>query len=438
MRPNVSIRLSQCMIVKNEEKNIERALSWGKEIMWEQVVVDTGSTDRTVELAEKLGARVFRFTWIDDFAAAKNYAIGQAGGDWIAFLDADEYMMPEDVRKMPDILEELERRKLDGLSTGWQQLDDRGQIFSSGTQVRFFKNSQDIRYRRRIHEQLESRAGRPLRLGDGAEELSIFHTGYQGENLRGKIKSGRNRTLILKELESNPHDFEMMGYMGDECLDSGEKDAAEEWYGRAIEHMPEQIDGSDQRSAVTFTRMLILLTEKEPVSLELVENIYGQGTEKLPWEADLDYVMGHFYAVQGQMKEAVVYLENALHKLNLYKCNNKALLLAANLPEAYELLTGCCCESGDLEKGITYGVAYLKYNKYGMGVLERILKVLLAEEGDGIYEAVLNFLSQLYDWMVLKDKLFLLKAVQRSGCNGFASYIIGRIFSAEERQALKL
>ena len=49
------IRLSQCMIVKNEEKNIERALSWGKSFMWEQIVVDTGSTDRTVEIARRLG-----------------------------------------------------------------------------------------------------------------------------------------------------------------------------------------------------------------------------------------------------------------------------------------------------------------------------------------------------------------------------------------------
>ncbi len=69
------VRLSQCMIVKNEEKNIERALSWGKDIMYEQIVVDTGSTDRTVEIAKGMGAKVYHFEWIDDFAAAKNYAI---------------------------------------------------------------------------------------------------------------------------------------------------------------------------------------------------------------------------------------------------------------------------------------------------------------------------------------------------------------------------
>ena len=100
------ISISQCMIVKNEEKNIRRALSWAKEIVQEQVVVDTGSTDRTVEIAESMGAKIFHFEWCDDFSAAKNYAIEQATGDWIAFLDADEYFTPEDGSD-PDCGEEL-------------------------------------------------------------------------------------------------------------------------------------------------------------------------------------------------------------------------------------------------------------------------------------------------------------------------------------------
>ena len=72
--------ISQCMIVKNEEENIIRALAWGKELFDEQIVVDTGSTDQTVELAKSMGAKVYRFDWIDDFAAAKNFAISKANG----------------------------------------------------------------------------------------------------------------------------------------------------------------------------------------------------------------------------------------------------------------------------------------------------------------------------------------------------------------------
>ena len=88
MKQKKCVRISQCMIVKNEEKNIERALSWGREIMWEQIVVDTGSTDRTIEIAK---------------------------GDWICFLDADEYMMSEDARKLKELLDGLEKDAFDGI-----------------------------------------------------------------------------------------------------------------------------------------------------------------------------------------------------------------------------------------------------------------------------------------------------------------------------------
>ena len=108
--------ISQCMIVKNEEKNIRRALSWGKDIMCEQIVVDTGSSDRTVEIAREMGAKIFSFPWINDFAAAKNFAIDQAKGDWIAFLDADESFTPEDAAKIPEILEYV-GDDVDGAST---------------------------------------------------------------------------------------------------------------------------------------------------------------------------------------------------------------------------------------------------------------------------------------------------------------------------------
>ena len=86
--------------------------------MWEQIVVDTGSTDRTVEIAAKMGAKVFRFSWIDDFAAAKNYAIEQAEGDWIALLDADEYMTEQDGEKLVTVLQEADQKGMDGLSMG--------------------------------------------------------------------------------------------------------------------------------------------------------------------------------------------------------------------------------------------------------------------------------------------------------------------------------
>ena len=144
------IHISQCMIVKNEEKNIERALTWGRTVMWEQIVVDTGSTDRTVDLARQMGAKVYSIEWQDDFAAAKNYAIDQAKGDWIVFLDADEYMTEEDAEKLPEVFRQLIQESFDGVTAFLHNLDDNGKIFSSCSHLRFFRNIPDIRDRKSV------------------------------------------------------------------------------------------------------------------------------------------------------------------------------------------------------------------------------------------------------------------------------------------------
>lgn len=434
------IRISQCMIVKNEEKNIERALIWGKNIMWEQIVVDTGSADNTVELAKKMGAKVLHFQWIDDFAAAKNYAIEQAKGDWIALLDADEYMDPEDAKKMYFGLSNIIDDSFDGVGTGWQQIDDQGEISLSGTQVRFFRNQPDIRYRRRIHEQLYSLTGRELRIADVSEQISIFHTGYQRNELHDKKKSNRNQVLILKELEEDPKSYEMMGYMGDECLGDGKNNEAKSWYSRAVDAMPSKLPVNDQRSAVTFIRLLQIMTEIEKSSWEDVEPVYNRAVKLLPQEADFDYLIGQYFADQGNIKQAASYLEAGLNKLNTYGCYNKAMFLGADVSNVYRVLTRCFYELGEFEKCLTYGVGYLKIDKYEMGVLARILKVLLpdVEKAAVNYQDVMDFLFKIYDFGSLKDRLFLIKTAEKSDCQEFARYGLSSLFTTEERRRLRL
>ncbi len=437
MEPGKHVRISQCMIVKNEEKNIERALSWGRDVMWEQIVVDTGSSDQTVEIAEGMGAKVYHFDWIDDFAAAKNYAIELAQGDWIAFLDADEYLAPGDGERLLAVLDSLPPDRFDGISTGWQQLDGEGRIFASGTQIRIFRNTPDIRYRRRIHEQLESVDGRELQIGDVVASLSIFHTGYQGEAYVKKNEGGRNRKLILEELKDNPGDHEMMGYMGDECLEDGDRAGAEQWYRRSVENMPRRLLEGDQRSAVTYARLLTILAEKDGTSWEGMRQIYKRAVEHFPKEADFDYIVGRFFAALGKAGKASSYLEAALKKLDDFGCSNRALLLASNLLDAYELLVRCCFEAGESQKCVTYAVACLKYDKYIMTVLSRLL-LLLAPEGGGReeYHRILQFFWGIYDLSSLKDRLFLVKTAQKTGCSGFAGYMAEKLFSPQERAAL--
>lgn len=91
--------ISLCMIVRNEEKSLGRCLSSVADIMDEIIIVDTGSTDRTKEIAAEYGATIYDFEWIDDFAAARNYAFAQAACEYIMWLDAD------------DVIEEIDRER---------------------------------------------------------------------------------------------------------------------------------------------------------------------------------------------------------------------------------------------------------------------------------------------------------------------------------------
>ena len=105
------LKISACAIVKNEEGNLPRWLACAKELADEMVVVDTGSTDRTAELAREAGASVYSFEWRKDFAAAKNFALRKAKGDWIVFLDADEYFSEEDIPKVRVHIQRLDKER---------------------------------------------------------------------------------------------------------------------------------------------------------------------------------------------------------------------------------------------------------------------------------------------------------------------------------------
>src|SRR6516165_8985780 len=99
----MSAQVSLCMIVRNEEANLGLCLDTAADLVDEIVVVDTGSTDRTREIAAQYGARVYDFRWVDDFSAARNESLRHATGRWIFWLDAD------------DRIDELNRQRLRNL-----------------------------------------------------------------------------------------------------------------------------------------------------------------------------------------------------------------------------------------------------------------------------------------------------------------------------------
>jgi tetratricopeptide (TPR) repeat protein len=197
--------LSVCLIVKNEEAHLARCLASVRALADEIVVVDTGSTDRTVDVAHSFGARLFDLVWPDDFSAARNFAIAQAGGDWILSIDADESIAARDHGRIRDL---LARQDLDVIVAsqrhyltasavvGWQPGAggyDEGAPYPGFLDIgcaRLFRNRPWLRFRNRVHEEVASTdPAQPVAWGRG--EFVIHHYGKAGDRdlLRGKAEA---------------------------------------------------------------------------------------------------------------------------------------------------------------------------------------------------------------------------------------------------------
>ncbi len=419
-------RVSLCMIVKNEEKNMERVLSWGEGILWEKIVVDTGSTDKTVELAEKLGAKVYHFPWIDDFAAARNFALEKVEGDWILMLDADEYPAPGMPEKLFPVLAQM--GGFDGAFCSVFGLDEKGGINACSSRILLFRNTPMLRYRRRIHEQLGFTDGREMRLANGEKELAFFHDGYAGEVYEKKKSSKRNLHLLEQELSEHPKDYEIMGYLGDEYRNFGDIKQAKKWYLRSVGHMPKTLPGSDPRSSWTFSS-LILLYAMEGSHLE-AEQIYETAVKKQPGEADFDYQMGIFCVAASRWANGAVYLSRALAKVEQSQTGNSCMQTKASLEQIYENLALCFLRSGRRKEAVETAVALLKAKPYDMKGLYILLSAFYEDGGEKadteVYmENVLSFLKRIYVSFSLKDRFFIAKAAEKAGWDVLKLWVEG-------------
>ena len=197
------MKLSACVITKNEEENIGTWLASMKKIADEMIVVDTGSTDRTVEMAKEAGARVFHHAWQNDFAAAKNAALEKAKGDWILFLDADEHFSSQTLPKVRPLLEKVEAspKPIVGVICRLINIDkDQGNRFMGAIfQLRIFRNSRDLRYEGKIHEHIVD-VRREEHEMFATPKLVIFHTGYSLHLVRKKLE--RNLDFLRQKEEA--------------------------------------------------------------------------------------------------------------------------------------------------------------------------------------------------------------------------------------------
>lgn len=164
--------ISLCMIVKNEEKHLGKCLMNMKPVVDEMIVVDTGSTDRTKDIAAIFGAKVYDFEWTNDFSAARNSSISKACGDWILVMDADEIISPLDYDALRTLVKQSASRTVGysivtrnynmrtdiiGLTSndGKYKDEEAGIGWILSDKVRLFRNGADIRFEYPVHEVVE-------------------------------------------------------------------------------------------------------------------------------------------------------------------------------------------------------------------------------------------------------------------------------------------
>ncbi len=197
------IKISACTIAKNEARNIGRWVECVKPFADEIIVVDTGSTDNTKEIAVAAGAGIYDFIWCNDFAAAKNFALDKACGDWIVMLDADEYFDEPSQQKLRSFISNSHHdKKIAGFITPFLNIDvdNNNNVLSKSWQMRIFRKEKQLRFEGKIHESLQNFApAGQARDFVVATELQFIHTGYSAALIESKLR--RNLDLILKEVD---------------------------------------------------------------------------------------------------------------------------------------------------------------------------------------------------------------------------------------------
>ncbi len=231
--PSPEQQISLCMIVRDEARDIVACLDSARDLVSEMIVVDTGSQDTTVALAEAAGARVEHFRWCDDFAAARNASLSYAINPWVLVLDADERLTKSSVTGIRDAVSQGD------FVCGLIRLHDANSLDASAEDVvagkarlgelmfvpRLLKRTEDLAYEGIVHESLRQW----LRRHDNQSksiDADLIHFGAVPSLRRERGKSDRNTKLLKQRLALEPNDFTIHGYLAHELIAAGDEEGA--------------------------------------------------------------------------------------------------------------------------------------------------------------------------------------------------------------------
>ena len=221
------LHITACYIVRDDAAHLAASIESVQGGVDEVIVLDTGSTDGSAETAAQLGACVYHASWTDDFAAARNEALSHAAGDWIVFIDADEYFSSETRGHLRHTIETAHAAGDEVLLVPWHNIDEAtGETLLDSYAPRIFRRREGRRYEGRIHEELRDADGclPDVRIVS-PQLLTLVHTGYSA--VLTSAKGERNLRLLLEEERTSQHPERCWRYLAETYDNLGDARMAE-------------------------------------------------------------------------------------------------------------------------------------------------------------------------------------------------------------------
>ena len=289
------MKLSLCMIVKNEEDLLQQSLSKVSRYVEEIIVVDTGSTDRTKEIARSCGALVYDFPWCDDFSAARNFSLEKASCDWVLVLDADEVIIGFDENNIRKVVKS--EQPVVGRIKLINSISDAAGKRRSCERISRLFNRKLFHYEGIIHEQIVRKDGNVF--NTLPVEIMIEHSGYTQEVIQRTDKIVRNITLLERALERRPDDNYLLYQLGKSYYLAKNYNEAVTYFKRALA-LPLNFSLEYVENLVETYGYALINSGKyaEALCLKNYEKYYADSTDYL-------FLMGLVYMNNGEFSKAI-------------------------------------------------------------------------------------------------------------------------------------
>jgi len=250
-----------CLIIKNEENNLERCLISLNKYFSQIIVIDTGSEDTSPQIALKYGVELYFNKWNNNFSSARNIALSYARKPWILSIDADEYLTDFNID-----LHLLNDNKIGGFNLELINfLDSELKTFSKHRYTRLFRNNKNIFFKGSVHEQIrDSIELQNLKIID--LNINIFHTGYINTSTE---KKERNRLLLENEFNNKSDDWNTY-YLADTEFSLGNLNKSEELF---LKILNSKILNNQQNDLIKIRLSQIYLQSDNKNRFDKIENI---------------------------------------------------------------------------------------------------------------------------------------------------------------------